>query len=83
MNALRPRLERIKESFLKQAPPEAVHVMEQATERLRASGILSRLPEVGSPIPAFALEDTTGSTLHSDQLLQKGPLILAFYRGVW
>ena len=83
MSTLRQRLERIKESFLKQAAPEAVEVMERATEQLRASRILSRLPAVGSPIPAFDLGDTDGEFLQSKELLQKGPLILTFYRGLW
>ena len=83
MSTLSERLERIKASFLKQAAPEAVEVMGRATEQLRASGILSRLPAVGSPIPDFSLEDTEGECLQSEELLQKGPLILTFYRGVW
>ena len=50
MSTLADRLERIKASFLKQAPAEAVEVMDRATNELRDSGITSRLPEAGSPL---------------------------------
>ena len=83
MGTLHERLKRIKDNFVKQAPAEARAVMERSTEELRASGILSRLPKVGSLLPAFELEDSEGKLIRSHELIQNGPLVMTFYRGVW
>lgn len=83
MGRLRNRLERIKQGFLEQAPAEAVAVMARATEDLRASGIMDRLPTVGTVIPAFELPDVDGALVRSKDLLAQGPLVLTIYRGGW
>ena len=83
MSSLNERLTRIKENFLKQASPEAVAIMDRATEALRESGILDRMAGTGSRLPAFDLVNTAGQRVRSDELLRQGPLVLTFYRGVW
>ena len=83
MSTLNERLKRIKENLLKQAPSKAVTIMDRATEALRDSGILDRIAGAGSRLPAFALVDTAGQRVRSDELLRQGPLVLTFYRGVW
>ena len=83
MSTLNERLKRMKEKFLSNAPVEAVAVMDRSTEELRQSGIMDRLPAVGSRLPAFDLVDTTGNHVLSDDLLTRGPLVLTFYRGLW
>jgi cytochrome oxidase Cu insertion factor (SCO1/SenC/PrrC family) len=83
MTRLAARLDRIREGFLAKAPEDAKAVMHRATEDLRASGIVDRLPQPGSPLPPFELEDTDGNAVRSDELLKGGPLVLTFYRGLW
>ena len=83
MSTLNERLKGMKEKFLKSAPSDVVAIMDRATEALRASGIMDRIPQVGSRLPAFELEDTGGQRVRSDDLLTRGPLVLTFYRGVW
>jgi peroxiredoxin len=38
---------------------------------------------VGDRIPSFALPDPFGQLVSSDELLQRGPLVISFYRGDW
>jgi hypothetical protein len=83
MSTLKERLDRIKASFLKSAPAEAIAVMDRATEELRASDILSHIPTPGSRLPDFELPDSKGQLVRSSELLGQGPLILSFYRGLW
>ena len=83
MSTLKERLDRIREGFAAQAPEGAKAIMRRATEDLRASGIMERLPTPGSSLPAFELEDTEGDTVRSADLLSRGPLIATFYRGLW
>lgn len=83
MRTLRERLDAIRKGFRSKAPAEALAVMERATQDLRDSGILSRLPRVGDALPAFSLEDSESTTVRLDELRQGGPLVLTVYRGVW
>ena len=83
MATLKDRLDRIRSGFEDQAPAEALAVMHRATNDLRDSGIMDGIPKVGDTLPAFELTDTDGSVVSSSQLLDKGPLIVTFYRGTW
>lgn len=83
MQSLEQRLERTRSGFDAKAPDEAKAVMHAAEERLRASGMLDRLPGEGDPLPSFALADTDGEIVRSEDLIASGPLAITVYRGVW
>ena len=83
MGRLQKRLDRIRESFDAQAPEDVREVMHRATDDLRASGILDRIPKVGDRLADFDLKDTEGNDLQSAALLADGSLVVTFYRGVW
>ncbi|MFQ6132884.1 MAG: hypothetical protein ACE5R4_12660 [Armatimonadota bacterium] len=83
MSTLQERLDGIKADFAKQAPAEAKALIARAADELRASGIMSRIPAPGSALPAFELPDTEGQPVRSAELLDRGPLVVSFYRGVW
>ena len=83
MGRLQTRLDRIREGFEAQAPAEVREVMHRATEDLRGSGLLDRLPQVGDRLPDFDLQDTEGNAIQSAALLADGSLVVTFYRGVW
>ena len=83
MTTLQQRLDKIREGFEGQAPAEALTIMHRATADLAASGILDRMPKVGSPLPAFDLQDSDGERVRSADLLERGPLVATFYRGRW
>ncbi len=38
---------------------------------------------VGDSVPDFTLPDPKGNDVQLSQLLQKGPVVLSFYRGAW
>ena len=63
--------------------PSATALMNQATADLRASGILDGVLSVGSPAPRFARPNLEGATVHLRTLLQRGPVVLSFFRGRW
>ena len=83
MSTLKQRLDEIRSSFESKAPAEALALMHRSTENLRASGIMNGLPNPGTELPAFGLQDTDGQVVRSEDLLAKGPLIATFYRGLW
>ena len=83
MSTLKERLDRIRAGFDEQAPESVKAVMRAATEGLRASGIMDRIPKPGDTLPAFALPDTQGDLVSSGASLAGGPLVVVFYRGLW
>ena len=83
MARLQDRLDAIRKGFEKQAPPEVVEVMHRATRDL--ADVVAREPGlgVGDALPPFRLPDQDGNLVDSAELLAKGPLVVALFRGHW
>jgi len=80
---LQDKLNEYKAQFESTLPPEAIAIMHRATDDLRRSGIMERVLKIADHAPEFALPNAQGQILSSAQLLEKGPLVVSFYRGVW
>jgi hypothetical protein len=88
MPSLRERLDEFKRTFESGAPPysvtpEVVATMHRATAELRASGAEQRALKVGDRAPQFTLFNQDHVSASSSELLQKGPLVVSFFRGHW
>jgi hypothetical protein len=88
MSNLKERLEEFKKSFESGAPPynvshEVVVKMHRATAELKASGIEACALKVGDLAPAFALFNQDHVDVSSKDLLQRGPIVVSFFRGHW
>jgi len=77
------KMTEFKKNFEAEAPKEALEVMHRATLRLKDSGILKHAPKPGDKAPDFTLESTEGKAVTLSRLLEKGPVVLGFYRGRW
>ena len=56
---------------------------ERLIARLTESGVGSGAPKVGEAMPMFVLPDDSGNLVRLEELLAKGPAIIAFNRGHW
>jgi peroxiredoxin len=65
------------------APAEIHPIMERATAELIASHLAERALKAGDTAPEFSLRDPDGGVVNSETLLESGPLVISFYRGVW
>jgi peroxiredoxin len=65
------------------APAWVHEVMHRATDELITSGAAGRALKAGDGAPNFILRDAEGQDVSSRTLLEKGPLVVTFYRGVW
>jgi len=81
--SLQDKLTAMRESAKERIPAEWREVMERATTDLVASGLAERARGKGDPLPPFELEDTEGHLVSSRDLLDRGPLVVTWYRGVW
>ena len=80
---LQDKLDAMRAGARDRIPPESLAVMHRATEDLRRSGIGDRVLAIGDAAPGFELENTGGERVASRALLERGPLAVTFYRGVW
>lgn len=81
--SLAEKLKEKKAGFVSQVPAEVLEKMMRAGAELKDSGIAERALGVGAKAPTFNLENQDGTTVSSEELLGKGPMILTFYRGKW
>lgn len=57
--------------------------MQEATERLRKSGIIDRAIKKGNHYLDFELPNINGKKVKLSDKLKNGPIVLTFYRGGW
>jgi len=80
---LNRQLEEHKARSRSKLPPEVVAVMQKATSELRSSGIPDGCLKEGSEAPEFVLRNARGRSVRLSELLARGPVVVAFYRGAW
>ena len=73
----------LKQRFLR-GQPEAIRlVFERAQAEMLRSNAGARARRVGEIAPDFELPDTRGGSQSLSKLLNRGPVVLSFYRGGW
>lgn len=63
--------------------PDLTTILNRATADLAASTILQGIPGVGDRAPLFARPNIDGETIRLADKLEKGPVLLSFFRGRW
>jgi hypothetical protein len=83
MARLQDRLDAIRKGFEKDAPPEVTEVLHRATRDL--AEVVAREPGLGAgdTLPRFRLPDQDDNVVDSAELLARGPLVVALFRGHW
>lgn len=63
--------------------PEQVATMHRFDDELRATGIVDNAPRPGETFPPFSLPNQNDEAVSLAQLLERGPVVVSFFRGVW
>ena len=63
--------------------PHFAEAVDRLVTRLKERGAGEAAPAPGDVMPNFLLPDDTGHLVSLDEILQKGPVALAFHRGHW
>jgi peroxiredoxin len=58
-------------------------IVERMIARLKASGAGEKAPGPGEPMPEFMLPDQDGRLVSLADLVERGPVVVAFHRGHW
>ena len=80
---LAQQLQQQREKSAKKIPADVRRVMKAKTEELARSGLVEKSLKVGDKAPDFELPNANGKTVRLSDLLQHGPVVVAFYRGGW
>ncbi|HKK69945.1 MAG TPA: peroxiredoxin-like family protein [Candidatus Krumholzibacteria bacterium] len=81
--SLQDQLDTIREEELAQTPPAHLEVTREAMRYLRETGAGGEALGVGDRAPDFALPDTQSELVSLRPTLERGPVILDFFRGGW
>ena len=81
--SLREKIDAYKEAFKTKAPQEAQDLMHRATEELRNSPQMLNTIKVGDMAPDFTLKNGQNQDVALGDLLDRGQVVLGFYRGRW
>lgn len=80
---LKSQLELRKEQFAAKASENKKRVYAEGIDSVRMSGVLSNAKQVGDTAPDFELNNALDQPVKLSDYLQKGPVILTWYRGGW
>lgn len=64
-------------------PPAAARSIDGGIARTEAAGTARHALAAGQPAPNFTLPDAAGQPQTLTELLERGPVVLTFYRGNW
>jgi peroxiredoxin len=81
--SLKDNIEEFKKQFLAQVPEDIQKIMLTATDELKQSNLEDQCCKTGDKAPDFSLPNIKGDKLILSELLDKGPVVLSFYRGGW
>ena len=80
--SLKEQLAEYRAGWEQRVPEERKAIMKRHFELLRQTTAQTVL-KVGDRAPAIVLRNAVGNTIDSRELLKRGPVIVAFYRGGW
>ena len=83
MNTLARQIDQLNKELLSQLSQEIFEVFGQSIEELKTKNIEENSIKIGELMPEFSLINAYGKKISSTDILKKGKIILAFYRGSW
>lgn len=64
-------------------PKDSLNVMDNFQENLEKENPIKNMLREGSSFPSFDLQNYNDDIIRLDDLLEKGPVVVTFYRGGW
>ena len=83
MHTFQERLANRKKKIEGNLAPQYLKIMHAATRNLENSGIQKKVLKVGDHFPIFSLANKDNELFQLESFLDKGPLVITFYRGFW
>lgn len=83
MSELAKQIEQFNNELATQVPQEVLEAFEKSIKDLKTKNIEEKSIKLGAIMPDFSLPNAKNEIIHSKEILKKGKMIIAFYRGSW
>ena len=80
---LADQIKDFQDRFIPNVPEETMSLLMSELQTLIASGLAEKALSKGDDFPAFTLPNANNKALIFNDLINKGPLVISFYRGAW
>ncbi len=80
---VKKELEAFQKDIATKAPAERLKAYEEGIDQVKKSGVLEKALKVGDKAPNFELSNASGKPVKLSALLEKGPVVVTWYRGAW
>jgi len=81
--SLQEKLDEYKKALRARTAPEVLETMRLSLEKIKQTVNLEGVLRAGDRAPEFELPNSRGELISSKALLERGPLVLTFFRGAW
>ena len=81
--SLKEQLAEYRAGWYQRVPAERQAIMQRHIDQLRSGTTARTMLKVGDRAPAIVLRNAKGAAVDVATLLEKGPVIVTFYRGGW
>ncbi len=83
MDGLTKQLDAFMAGFMERTDPATAAALRTSSMALEQAGLVEHALKVGDRAPDFTLPDQTGKPVSLRGLLERGPVVLTFFRGGW
>lgn len=80
---LKAKLDALWDKTLRTERPDLTGAYQTLFRRLAGVDIVQQSLKAGDAMPQFLLPNVEGNLVDSSALLEKGPLVVSFFRGKW
>lgn len=83
VQTLQARLDARADEFAQTAPPDMIELFAAGLDSVRQYGVTDSALSFGDTTPMFGLPNVDGNFTQIRSVMEKGPVVLTFYRGGW
>src|SRR5690348_12296112 len=81
--SLKARLDACRRAFQASTLPSVVAALEGSVAELAQTGLVRQALKAGERAPLFRLRSDTGDFVALSEVLDRGPVVVTFFRGGW
>jgi peroxiredoxin len=81
--SLKAQLDACRRAFEASTPPDVVAALEGSVAELVQTGLVRQALKAGERAPLFRLRSNTGDFVSLSEALDRGPVVVSFFRGGW
>jgi peroxiredoxin len=81
--SLKAQLDACRHAFEASTPPSVVAALEGSIAELAQTGLVRKAVKAGEIAPLFRLRSRNGGFISLSEVLDRGPVVISFFRGGW